>query len=350
MAAPIRVVHFINQFFAGLGGQEAIHAPLEVRTGPVGPGKALDRALAGRGEVVATLVCGDGHFNEHVEPVVDEGVRALTGLAPDVLVLGPAFDSGVYGLNCARFGNAIAERLGIPVVCGMFPENPGVAEGRRRMFIVPTGRSVGAMPKAIQAIAELVARLGTGVPLGAPDEAGYLARGVRLNRFAADNGAERAVEMLVAKVSGRPYVTEIPLPEFERIAAAPPVADLSAVTLALVTTGGIVPKGNPDRLESRRATGWRKYSIAGMAALSAADFECIHGGFDGRHANEDPNRVVPLDVMRALEREGRVGRLAPEYYVTTGNAGPLDRARRFGQDMARDLSAAGVGAVVLTAT
>ena len=60
MTQPVRVAHFINQFFAGLGGQEASQAGLEVREGPVGPGKALEAALAGQGQVVVTLVCGDG--------------------------------------------------------------------------------------------------------------------------------------------------------------------------------------------------------------------------------------------------------------------------------------------------
>lgn len=347
MGAPIRVAHFVNQFFGGLGGQERVDAPLELRSGAVGPGKPLEAALAGRGQVVATLICGDGYFDDHAEEVLEEAVRRLREVAPDVLVTGPAFDSGLYGLNCARLGNAVAERLQRPVVSGMFPENPGVEAARRRAWIVPTGRSVGSMAKALDAIARVVLAVAEGRPLSAEE---HIPRGVRLNAFAGRNGAERAVDMLLAKIAGRPFATEIPVPEFETIRAAPPVPDLRAVTLALVTTGGIVPRGNPDRVESRRASHWRKYPIAGLDALSADAFECVHGGFDGQFASADPNRVVPLDVMRTLEREGAIGRLAPHYYVTTGNAGPLDRARHFGREMARDLSAAGVGAVVLTAT
>ena len=108
MSRPVRIAHFMNQFFAGIGGQEAVHAPLELRTGAVGPGKAIEALLAGQGQIVVTLVCGDSYFNEHVEAVLDEAVRGLCEWAPDVLVAGPAFDSGVYGLNCARLGNAAA--------------------------------------------------------------------------------------------------------------------------------------------------------------------------------------------------------------------------------------------------
>ncbi len=47
--------------------------------------------------------------------------------------------------------------------------------------------------------------------------------------------------------------------------------------------------------------------------------------------NEDPDRVLPLDVMRELERERCIGLLHPYYYVTTGMATAVENARRFGQ-------------------
>jgi betaine reductase len=350
MAQTVRIAHFLNQFFAGVGGAEAGQTPLTVRHGPVGPGRALEAAFAGGGEVVSTLICGDTFFAEHAEAVLPQALQQLGAMGPDVLVTGPAFDSGVYGLNCARLGNAVAEQLGLPVVSGMFPENPGVDIGRRRAYIVPTGRSAGAMPQALAAMAPLILRLGRREPVGGPDEAGYLPRGLRLNAFAAVNGAERAVEMLLRKVAGTPYRTEIPVPEFDEVEPARPIDRLAETVVAMVTTGGIVPRGNPDRIESRRATRWAKYPIAGLDRLAPEAFECIHGGFDGQYANADPNRVVPLDVLRELERAGAIGGLGSHYYVTTGNAGPLDRARRFGEEIVRDLTAAGVGAVVLTAT
>jgi len=139
------------------------------------------------------------------------------------------------------------------------------------------------------------------------------------------------VEMLLRKIARTAYRTEIPLPAFDEVASARLLRRLDQTCVALVTTGGIVPRGNPDRIESRRATRWAKYLIAGLDRLAPEAFECIHGGFDGQYANADPNRVVPLDVLRELERSGVIGSLASHYYVTTGNAGPLDRARQFGR-------------------
>jgi len=50
----MRIVHYLNQFFGGLGGEEKAGTGLESRDGAVGPGKVLsgllrsiDRALQG---------------------------------------------------------------------------------------------------------------------------------------------------------------------------------------------------------------------------------------------------------------------------------------------------------------
>ena len=37
----MRVVHYLNQFFGGLGGEEKAGAPLEWRDGAIGPGSSL---------------------------------------------------------------------------------------------------------------------------------------------------------------------------------------------------------------------------------------------------------------------------------------------------------------------
>ena len=42
-----RVVHYINQFFAQIGGEEMAHIAPELREGAVGPGTAFDAAWKG---------------------------------------------------------------------------------------------------------------------------------------------------------------------------------------------------------------------------------------------------------------------------------------------------------------
>ena len=55
--AKIRIVHYINQFFAGIGGEEKADIPPEIRKGKVGPGMAVEAACKGEAEIVATVIC-----------------------------------------------------------------------------------------------------------------------------------------------------------------------------------------------------------------------------------------------------------------------------------------------------
>ena len=66
--------------------------------------------------------------------------------------------------------------------------------------------------------------------------------------------------------------------------------------------------------------------------------------------NEDPNRMLPLDVARELEEEGDIGRLYGEYFTTVGNGTPVATGKRFGAEWAASLQKAGVQAVILTST
>ena len=47
----IKVVQYINQFFAQIGGEEMAHVKPEVREGIVGPGAAFKAAFKGEAEM-----------------------------------------------------------------------------------------------------------------------------------------------------------------------------------------------------------------------------------------------------------------------------------------------------------
>ena len=59
----IRIVHYINQFFAGIGGEEKGDAPLEFVDEPKGPGIGIKGALGDEVEIVRTIWCGDNRIN-----------------------------------------------------------------------------------------------------------------------------------------------------------------------------------------------------------------------------------------------------------------------------------------------
>lgn len=349
MSEPLRVVHYLNQFFAGVGGEGQAGLPPETRPGPVGPGRLLQAQLGARATVVGTVVCGDNFFNERQDEAREQSLALIAEWRPDVVVAGPAFNAGRYGLACGAIGQAARQRLGVPAVTGLFPENPAVELYRRHVWIVPAGDSAAGMGEVMPRLAALALKLGARIPLGPALDEGYLPQGYRWNGFADEIAARRAVKLLLAKLAGAPYASELPLPASDQVAPPPPV-QMAAATLALVTEGGIVPLGNPDRLEAGWAPRYLRYSLAGLDDLSAATHQSIHGGYDTAHADADPDRVLPVDAVRAAERLGAVGRLFDTYYVTAGMAGPVANASRFGRDIARELRESGVQAVILTAT
>src|SRR5256712_2585806 len=100
MSGPLRIVHYVNQFFGGIGGEDQAHVGVTVRAGAVGPGRVLEKALGDGARVEATLVGGDNFVNERAEEASRVIAAELDRLRPDVLVAGPAFSSGRYGLAC----------------------------------------------------------------------------------------------------------------------------------------------------------------------------------------------------------------------------------------------------------
>ena len=155
--------------------------------------------------------------------------------------------------------------------------------------------------------------------------------------------------MLLARLNGKEFKTELPMPVFDQVAIAPAIKDLSKATIALVTSGGIVPVGNPDRIQSASAQKWGKYDISALDRLGA-DYCTIHGGYDPVYANAMPDRVVPLDILKEYEKEGRIGKVHELFYTTTGTGTSVGNSIKFGKEIGAELLAAGVDGVILTST
>jgi glycine reductase len=345
-----RVVHYINQFFAGIGGEDKANVPPEARNGAVGPGMALNQAFGDEAEVVGTIICGDSYFADNIEKARQEVLELVKKFDADGLVAGPAFNAGRYGTACGDVCETVTKELSIPAVTGMYKENPGVDMYRKSTYIVETTDSARGMKDAVPAMARILLKQLKGEPLEKPEEEGYIPRGVRVNYFAEKIGAERALDMLVKKLKGEPFTTEYPMPVFDRVPPNPPIEDMSKATVALVTSGGIVPKGNPDHIEASSASKYGEYSLEGMETISAETHETAHGGYDPTYANDDPNRALPVDAMRELEREGVIGKFHEVFYSTVGNGTSVANASRFGNEIAQKLKDHNVDAVIVTST
>jgi len=340
----LRIVHYINQFFAQIGGEEKADIPAELREG------AFQADFKGEAEIVATIICGDSYFGENESKAKAEIIEMVKGQKPDLFIAGPAFNAGRYGYACGTIAKAVKEELGIPVLTGMYIENPGVDQAKNDVLIVSTKNSAAGMRDAVSKMAPLALKLAKGEPIGASIEEGYIPNGVRVNFFEKERCSQRAVNMLLKKLAGKPFTTEYPMPNFDRVEPNPAVKDLAHATIALVTSGGIVPKGNPDHIESSSASHYGKNDIEGGTDLTEATYETAHGGYDPVYANQDADRVLPVDVLRDMEKEGKIGKLHRYFYTTVGNGTAVASSAGFAAEYAQELLKDNVQAVILTST
>ena len=139
--AKLRVVHYINQFFANIGGEEKADYQPELREGFVGPGMAFsqNKEFAEEAEIVATVICGDSYFNENVDSALETVMGMIKSQNPDLVICGPAFNAGRYGVACGTVAAAV-KKEGIPVVTGMYKENPGADMFKKEIYIISTKR------------------------------------------------------------------------------------------------------------------------------------------------------------------------------------------------------------------
>lgn len=150
-----KIVHYINQFYAGIGGEEKANTEPFKKDGPVGPGQAFNGALGSAADVVGTVVCGDSYFNEN-DDALSTVMDMIKSFEPDLVIAGPAFNAGRYGMAAGAVSEAVMKELNIPAVTGMYEENPGVDIYRQTPYIVEVGSSAASMRKAVPAIANLV--------------------------------------------------------------------------------------------------------------------------------------------------------------------------------------------------
>lgn len=340
-----RIVHYLNQFFTGVGGEDSAGTGPARRDGPVGPGTRLAQLLGSDFEIVTTVYCGDDYATT-TPTAVDEIMALISEAQPDVVVAGPAFTSGRYGLACARVV-AAAHEAGLTTIACMHTDNPGLDEAGAAP-VVASGETGRTMKETLDTLAAAVAKVAAGDVLTRADD--RVGKVPRLNRFDDRNSAERAVDLVLARLGGDRRATEVPLPKFDQVTPASPLEDPSTALIAILTEGALVPDDNPDGLESARATKWLRYPLEGMDFMPAGEYRSVHGGFSTVWANEDPNRILPLDVARQLEDEGAIGQLHREYMTTAGNGTSVANARRFGVEWVGELRKLGVQAALLTAT
>lgn len=343
-----KVLYYINQFFGQIGGEEMAHIAPIFKEKAVGPAMGFERLLGKSANIVGTIICGDNYFNENLEKSLEFLQEVMDKVHPDIVVAGPAFNAGRYGMACADVAKFVTENYNIPVVTGMFNENPGLDVCKSISYVVPTSNVASAMGKALPIMAKLTLKL-LNNEVVKPSVDGYFVQGKRLTVITEKTGAQRATDMLIKRLNNEDFKTELPMPIFDKVDPAKAITDLSKAVIALVTTGGIVPIGNPDKIQSASAQKWGKYDVSGLNELGK-DYCTIHGGYDPVYANEQPDRVAPLDILKEMEKEGKIKRVYKYFYTTTGTGTAVGNSIKFGVEIGKELKEAGVDGVILTST
>ena len=349
----MKIIHYINQFFAGIGGEEKADQEPFIKDELIGPAVALNAMVKPNGgEVTHTIVCGDNFMGSKTEEAVETILGFLRDKEFDLFVAGPAFQAGRYGFACGTICKAVEKEFGVPVLTSMHVENPGVEMFHKDMPIFIGGKSAAKMRADVQFIADYINKDLTGAPHTGAVAEHFFPRGVRHQAWVEGMpcAARRGVDMLLKKLHGEPYQTELIIPAKDLVPIAPAIKDLEDARIALCTTGGIVPVDNPDHIQSASATRWGRYDMTGMDRLESGVFKTIHAGFDPAAANADPNVIVPLDAMRAYEKEGKYGSLHPYFYSTVGTGTTEAEARRMALEIIPLLKQDNVNAIIMTST
>lgn len=345
-----RAVLYVNQFFGQIGGEDKADIAPEIREGNIGP--AIEFAKKLDAEITHTVICGDNYMGSNTEDAVNTILNMLEDVEMDLFLAGPAFQAGRYGVACGTICKAVKEKYKVPAVTSMNEENPGVEMFKKDMYIMRGGNIAARMRKDVAAMTALANKLLNGETIDSAQEEGYFARGIRRQTWLKDGtpASERMVNMLLKKLAGEPFQTELPIPKIDRVAIAPAVKDLSKARIALVTTGGIVPVNNPDRIQSASATRWGRYDVACVSSLKSGEYKTIHAGFDPAAADADPNVITPVDALKELEKEGVYGSLHPFFYSTVGTGTTEAEAQRMAQEIVPYLQQDHVDAVIMVST
>ena len=170
-----KIVHYINQFFANIGGEEKADIAPEKRDGVVGPGAGLEGELKKLGveaKVVGTVICGDSYFNENLDKAKKEVLDLIKSYNPDLVIAGPAFNAGRYGTACGTVAKMVQDELKIDAITGMYIENPGADMFKKDVYIASTKDSAAGMRDALPKMAKIAKKLLNKEEMGTSDEDG----------------------------------------------------------------------------------------------------------------------------------------------------------------------------------
>jgi len=191
------------------------------------------------------------------------------------------------------------------------------------------------------------------VPKWLPLEDPYKGPNPITNVMQSKTGAERAVDLVLDKIAGRPWKPEVdvdgshPAP----YPASPGIKDITKAKIAFVTGGGLVRIGETPFAPAGATDGrFATYNLAGITALNPSEWEVHHGGYTMQWIKEDPHRLHPLPEIRQLEKEGKCGKCSDTLYSYSSLSSYWLGMRLVGEGILPLLKADKIDAVITDAT
>lgn len=345
-----KIIVYLNQFFGQVGAEDKADIKPMFSEGPVGPALALEAQLK-NAKITHTIICGDNYMASNTQEAIKEISSFLEDKEFDLLVAGPAFLAGRYGFACGEVCKNVAERFNVPTITSMNENNPGMELYRKDTYIVKGHNTAAGMRKDIAPIANLANKITNNEELFGADAEGYFSRGLRKEIEEQNNktAADRAVDMLLKKLNGEVFETELFIEQEDKVE---PLAAIQPkdTRVAFVTTSGLVPTGNPDRIPAGGSTHWAKYEIGSKNVLASGDYISVHGGYNVDFAAKNPMLMVPLDALKKHVSNENIKSLHPYYYVLVGNQTAKGDAVRMAKEIVEEVRKDGVEAVILGST
>ena len=213
----MKAIHYINQFFGQVGGEDAADAKPVFHGEPIGCSVMLNGMMPDI-EVTNTIVCGDNYITNHTDEALKEILAWLDTKEFDIFFAGPAFMAGRYGVGCGLVLKAVAEKYGVPVVTSMNEENPGVEEYKAVAYIFKGGRKATFMKDDLTLMANFAQKIARGDPLLPAAQEGYFPRGIRAEIPQPDGrmAADRVIDMLVPSSTESPSGRNSSSPRWRR--------------------------------------------------------------------------------------------------------------------------------------
>ena len=174
----VRIVQFLNQVQAGLGGDERMDIEPQSQNGVVGMGMLLKTiSMKNGGDIVGTITCGDNYFLENKEKAIEDITDMIKKFNADVVICGPALNYKRYGECCGYLVLSIKSKLNIPAFAAMAKDSTGTELFRKKIYIIETPNRGGiGLNKSLRTISGFAIKLAKGEVIGTSKEEGYFSR------------------------------------------------------------------------------------------------------------------------------------------------------------------------------